>query len=93
MKKRKKMNKLLWTCAILLFATGCFTIGKVGYMSPASHDTAELSEEVIAEDCPLFVTNILNDMNSALSNKGKSELSNVGLKFTGSNCAQTRSLK
>ncbi|EMN12455.1 hypothetical protein LEP1GSC133_2293 [Leptospira borgpetersenii serovar Pomona str. 200901868] len=62
-------------------------------MSPASHDTAELSEEVIAEDCPLFVTNILNDMNSALSNKGKSELSNVGLKFTGSNCAQTRSLK
>ncbi|WP_254055564.1 MULTISPECIES: hypothetical protein [Leptospira] len=87
------MKKLLWTCAILLFATGCFTIGKVGYMSPASHDTAELSEEVIAEDCPLFVTNILNDMNSALSNKGKSELSNVGLKFTGSNCAQTRSLK
>ncbi|UOG32632.1 hypothetical protein [Leptospira noguchii] len=87
------MKKLLWTCAILLFATGCFTIGKVGYMSPASHDDSELSEDVLGEKCDFVVTNILNDMNSALSNKGKLDLSNVGLKFTGSNCAQTRSLK
>ncbi|KAA1289929.1 hypothetical protein KQY10_02890 [Leptospira interrogans] len=93
MKKRKRMNKLLWACAILLLATGCFTIGKVGYMSPASHDDSELSKEVLGEKCGFVVTNILNDMNSVLSNKGKSDLTNVGLKFTGSNCAQTRSIK
>ncbi|EKT88678.1 hypothetical protein LEP1GSC161_2493 [Leptospira santarosai str. CBC1416] len=89
----KKMSKLLCVVTILILGTGCFTIGKVGYISPATYDTGELAEEVIAEDCSFTVTNILNDMNRALVNKGKSDVTNVGLKFTRTNCAQTRSLK
>ncbi|EMY76034.1 hypothetical protein LEP1GSC060_2265 [Leptospira weilii serovar Ranarum str. ICFT] len=62
-------------------------------MVPAPDDTRELSDEVIGEDCAFVVTNILNDMNRNLVNKGKSDLTNVGLKFTNGNCAQARGLK
>ncbi|WP_010513358.1 hypothetical protein [Leptospira licerasiae] len=81
----------LGTAMVLL--TGCFTIGRVGYIVPAQSDTAQLSDEVIGENCSMVVTNILNDMNKDLENKSKTDLSKVGLKFTSGNCAQTRSLK
>ncbi|EMJ95739.1 hypothetical protein [Leptospira alstonii] len=87
------MNKILCSITILILTVGCFTIGKVGYMVPASDDKRELSDEVLGEDCPVIATNVLNDMNRNLVNKGKSDLSNVGLKLTFSNCAQARSLK
>ncbi|MCH1911677.1 hypothetical protein L9Z41_03665 [Leptospira noguchii] len=87
------MSKIVSVVVILIFMTSCFTIGKVGYMSPAPHDKGKLSQEILGEECAFVVTNILNDMNRNLANKGKSDLTNVGLEFTRLNCAQTRSLK
>ncbi|TGK26910.1 hypothetical protein [Leptospira stimsonii] len=87
------MKKFFFSLSILILATGCFTIGKVGYIVPATHDDSELSDDIIGEECAIVVTNILNDLNKDLEKKGKTGLSNVGLKFTNSNCAQARSLK
>ncbi|TGM87967.1 hypothetical protein [Leptospira licerasiae] len=87
------MTKTIITILALVLMTGCFTIGRVGYLVPAQSDTAQLSDEVIGENCNMVVTNILNDMNKDLENKGKADLSKVGLKLTAGNCAQARSLK
>ncbi|XDD49752.1 hypothetical protein AB3N59_15400 [Leptospira sp. WS92.C1] len=87
------MKKIFFSLSILILASGCFTIGKVGYIVPSAIDDRQLSEEVIGQECATIVTNILNDLNKDLINKGKSDLSNVGLQMTGGNCAQARSLK
>ncbi|TGL29710.1 hypothetical protein EHQ52_17175 [Leptospira koniambonensis] len=87
------MKRILILSTALVLMTGCFTIGRVGYVVPAQNDSAELSEEIIGEDCPFVVTNVLNDLNKNIESKGKGDLSKVGLKFTAGNCAQARSLK
>ncbi|KON75667.1 hypothetical protein [Leptospira kirschneri] len=87
------MNKILCFATILILTVGCFTIGKVGYIVPAPNDKRGLLGEILGENCAFIVTNILNDMNHDLVSKGKSDLTNVGVEFKNSNCAQTRNLK
>ncbi|EMF81909.1 putative lipoprotein [Leptospira weilii serovar Topaz str. LT2116] len=87
------MSKIFGLLTILTLTVGCFTIGKVGYMVPAPTDTNELSEDKVGEKCAFIVTNIINELNQELEYSKKSDLSNVGLQFTNSNCAQARNYK
>ncbi|MGJ4754376.1 hypothetical protein [Leptospira kmetyi] len=87
------MKNLFFPLSILILTSGCFTIGKVGYLVPAPHDNSEVTEGIFGQECPFIVTNIINDMNKDLLKRKNSDLSNVGLQFTGANCAQVRGLK
>lgn len=71
----------------------CFTFGKVGYLVPANDDSQKMSDEIVAENCDFVVTSVLDDTNSKVRRKGLSEVSDVGIQFTGTNCVQIKKLQ
>jgi len=87
------MIRILFGFLMIITLCNCFTFGKVGYLVPANDDSQKMSDEIVAENCDFVVTSVLDDTNSKVRRKGLSEVSDVGIQFTGTNCVQIKKLQ